>query len=294
MRRKITAFFSSQTWRLSFSFKRFIVNWLSVFAVIWTITDFIVFFVSEDTSSQWKPPLWVILLLGIIVALWFSRPRLTRTIKIKDRDITLRITVDDMFRKKGVTTIIPVNVCFQHEYIDEKSVQVQYRNRHFAEILEFDRRLQIELDNIPYTEIMIRSKLVKQYAIGTVVRIETPNHKQKSAYLVATAELNEYGKALPNHDKMIESLDKLWEFIGAKGSKESLILPVVGSGRNRLIANRYELIYDIVKSFLKAVKHNKFTEELTIVIHPDAFLRNKYSLDDIEEFLRYVSKFEVV
>jgi len=51
-----------------------------------------------------------------------SRPRLTRRVKLHDKDITLQITVHDIFRVGGGTVIVPSNVLFT-DLIDRDVVE---------------------------------------------------------------------------------------------------------------------------------------------------------------------------
>lgn len=293
MRKRIRAFFSGHAWKISFTFKKFLIHWISIFSIIWTFIEFTSYFVSKENNVL-KPSIWIVIIVGVLIACWMSRPRLTRTVKIKDKDITIRIVVDDLFRMKGATAIIPANSLFRHDHVSEASVQVQYRNQYFLNSYDFDSQLNQKLINESYTLITFDQQQVKEYPIGTVIRLETPTKKMKAAYLVATAELNIHGIANPSRDQLREGLKSLWKYIALRGQREPLMIPIIGSGRHRINVNRFELIHDIIKSFLLEIKDSKFTEELTIVIHPDAFLRNQYSLDELEEYLRYVSKFEGV
>jgi len=272
--------------------KRFIVHWIALFSVIWTFIEFAGFFFERDGSPV-KPPVWAVLLIGIALALWMSRPRLTRTVKLQDKDITLQITVHDVFRVGGGTVIVPSNVLFKHDHLDEGAVQAQLRNQFYENPAAFELVLENALKHEPNEMITLQGNQVRKYPIGTVTRLDLKSAKVKGVYVVATAELNEYGRAIPNREQFRTALNALWEYISKRGRKEHLIIPVIGSGRNRLNVNRYELIHDIVNTFMLAVESCKFSEKLTIVIHPDAFMRNRYDLEEMEEYLRYVSKFEV-
>lgn len=289
---KLRALFSSHTWKLSFSFKKFFINWISIFAIIWTFVDFFNFFFSSD-NQPWKPSVWIVFGIGILIALWRSHPRLTRKVRLKDQDVSIKLVVDNMFKRKGATVIIPVNTLFQHRDVDEGAIQIQYRNSFFDSANLFDRKLNDQLQDEPHQIVIYNNNQMRKYSAGTVVRLETPKKRIKAAYLVATAELNEHGRAVPDRLLKQTALVALWKHIAQRGRKESIVIPIIGSGRGRLNVTRYELIHDIVYSFLEAVKECKFTEELTIVIDPRAFIRHEYSLDEMEEYLRYVAKYAV-
>lgn len=291
---RIRAQFSSHAWKISFSIKRFLINWISIFAIIWTFLDFSLFFFSEGQDEPWKPSVWIVVGVDILIAVWISRPRLTRKVRLKDKDISIKLVVDDMFKRKDATMIIPVNTLYNHSDVDEKAIQIQYRNKYFANVSEFDRELQDQLANENHQVVTFKGSQVKKYPVGTVVRLKTPDKRIKAAYLIASAELNEHGRAIPDRHLKQTALIALWNYIALRGRKESLVIPIIGSGRGRINVTRFELIHDIVVTFLSATKDCKFTEELTIVIHPRAFIQNEYSLDEMEEYLRYVAKFAVV
>ncbi|MGG1659060.1 macro domain-containing protein [Brevibacillus sp. NRS-1366] len=292
MRKRIKVFFSTHAWKYSFVIKRFLIHWIATFSVVWTFTEFAGFFFERD-GAPWKPPVWVVLTFGIVLAIWMSRPRLTRTVKLPDKDITLRITVHDIFKVGDGAVIIPSNCLFKHDHLDEGAILAQLQSRFYNNSKAFDLALENALKHEPHETVPLQGDQVMSYPVGTVARLELQSAKVKGAYVVATAELNEHGRAIPNREQFRYALQALWEYIGKRGRKEHLIIPVMGSGRNRLNVNRFELIHDIVNTFMRAVEDCKFSERLTIVIHPDAFMRNRYDLDEMEEYLRYVSKFEV-
>lgn len=291
MRKRIRAFFSTHAWKYSFVIKRFLIHWVATFSVVWTFTEFAGYFF-ERGGAPWKPPVWAVLTLGIAIALWMSRPRLTRTVKLPDKDITLQITVHDLFQVGGGAVIVPSNCLFKHDHLDEGAILAQLQSKFFNHAAAFDSALEKALKDEPYETIPFQGEQARKYPLGTVARLGLESAKVKGAYVAATAELNEYGRAVPSREQYRTALHALWAYIGKRGRKEQIIIPVIGSGRNRLNVNRFELIHDIVSTFLQAVEDCKFSERLTIVIHPDAFIRNRYDLEEMEEYLRYVSKFE--
>ncbi|KJD42303.1 macro domain-containing protein [Paenibacillus terrae] len=291
MIKKIKVFFSSHVWKVTFSFKGFVIKWLSVFSVIWMFINFVDHYMKKAKLPMWDISVWYVLIAGIIIAIWLSRPRLTRTVRLKDKDITITIKVDDMFRQKGSVAIIPTNVWFKLDHVPEASSQVQYKKKFFSNEAEFNSQLESQLIDKQHVMSMFNNQPIKEFPIGTVIRIETPTKKMKAAYMVVTAKLNSHGRGIPSHDDLKQGLAFVWEYISTSGAREPLVIPIMGSGRHRINVNRFELMHDIVESFLQAIHHNKFTEELTLVIHPDSFLRHEYSLDDMEEYLRYMCKF---
>lgn len=287
---KLRSFLSLHSWRNAVSVKAFLGYWLAVFSVIWTFTEFIGYFFDKNGEPV-KPNVWLVLGLGIAVAAWMSRPRLTRTVRLPEKDMLLQVTVDDMFRLDNGSWIIPSNNCFKHDHIDEEAIIVHFRNRFFASPAQFDQALAEALRHAASVSVGINGKAVDQYPIGTVAQLPLPGPEGRYAYIVASAELNEHGRGRPQISDVKTALAALWDHIGERGNTKPLIMPVLGSGRQRLGRNRLELIALIVRSFLKGSRDRKFTSRLTIVIHPKAYLNHKYNLNDIEAYLSCADQF---
>ncbi|MBD2869050.1 macro domain-containing protein [Paenibacillus arenilitoris] len=291
--KRVQAFFSRHAWKVSFSLRTFLLQWFSTFAILWTFIDFADFYASKAKVELWNPPVWCVLLAGILIAGWLSRPRLTRTVRLRDKDVAIRLKVDDLFRQKGCAAIIPANGWFKVGHVSEASVQAQLCSRYYGSAAEFEREAGSLLASESHVMRTFNGEPVKEYAVGTVIRMEPASRTIKAAYLVATARLNDYGRAVPSRDDLRDGLTAVWHYIAARGSREPLVVPIMGSGRHRININRFELMHDIVRTFVQAVEGNKFTEELTIVIHPDSFIRHQYDLNEMEEYLRHVCKFGV-
>ncbi len=292
MMMRVKAFFSAHAWRSSLHGKVFFAHWLAVFAVIWTFVDFWDYYFIGDNES-WKPNVWLVLALGLIIAAWMSRPRLCRTVHLADKDITVQVDVNDMFESKDGSLIIPSNSSFQHDYIDEDAVIVQFRNRYFSSPAQFDEAIAQALQHEPKTCVTIKGKTVNKYPIGTVAQIPLPGHGGRVAYVLASAELNEHGRGEPDINHLRSALTSLWNYIGQQGNTRPLIIPVIGSGRQRLTQNRLKLIALIVGTFLAAIQQRKFTNRLTLAILPRAYMQNKYHLDDIETYLICADTFDL-
>lgn len=284
------AYWSLHSWRNSVSLKAFLTHWVAVFAIFWTFTEFLGYFFSFNGEPV-RPNVWLLLGLGIAVAAWLSRPRLTRSVVIPEKDMLLQITVDNLFRFQDYSLIIPSNSCFKHDHIDEGAVIVQFRNRFFSSPAQFDQALAQALRNVASEQVMIDGRQVGKYPIGTVAMINLPGASGRFAYVVASCDLNEHGRGVPRLDDLKAALPALWNHIGEQGTTIPLIMPVPGSGRQRLTSNRVELIAMIVRSFLQGSRQRKCTNRLTIAIHPTAYLNNHYNLDDIDSYISFAAKY---
>lgn len=285
------AYFSAGLWKHSFRLKTFLGYWLAIFSVIWTFTEFSGYFFTSTDGSPWKPDVWIIIGLGILAALWMSRPRLRRTVLLPGYEVELEIDVNDLYARHDGAWIIPCNSCFLHSHIDEQAIVVQFRNRFFPNSADFDQVLTQALKKLPYELETVNGVQVKKYPIGTVIQVKLHGTRQ-TAYLLATSELNTQGRGDPNLNHLEDSLKSLWSYIAQNGNTEPIMIPLIGSGRHRLVVSRYVIIGMIVKSFLAGLANRKFTKRLTIVMQPKAFIQNQYKLDEIESYFLSAGKFE--
>lgn len=284
------AYFSAALWKQSVRVKAFLGYWLAVFSIIWTFTEFLGYFITLSDGSPWKPNVWIVISLGIVAALWMSRPHLRRTVLLPDQEVMLGIDVNDLFARQDGALIIPCNRYFLHSHIDDQAIVVQFRNRFFKSPAEFDQVLAQALQNVPYEQDTVSGAQVKKYPIGTVVQVQLHGTRQ-TAYLLATSELTSQGKGDPNLNHLEDSLKSLWSYIAQNGNTEPIMIPLLGSGRHRLVVSRYVIIGMIIKSFLAGIAQRKFTKRLIIVIQPKAFIQNQYNLDEIESYFSCAGKF---
>lgn len=71
---------------------------------------------------------------------------------------------------------------------------------------------------------------------------------------------------------------------------QTIVIPVLGSGFSKVEVPR-EIIKEIIKSFTAASLSKKFTEKLTIVIHPEDYINFDMNISEIHEFLKYQCKY---
>ncbi|WP_248928817.1 macro domain-containing protein [Paenibacillus hamazuiensis] len=270
--------------------KRFLTYWLSAFSIIWTFIEFSGYFFTMN-GQPWKPPVWAVLIMGVAAAVWLCRPRLTKSAPLNGKEIQIEVTVNDMFQLKNGSFIIPVNCFFRHDHLESGTILAQFRDKYFSGPAHFDSALEEALRQEAYEPVTVGGRQWKKYPIGTVARLRFSTGGFRTAYLLATADLNEYGKAVSDPAHLNEALSALWQYIGNRGETEPLIIPVMGSGRHRLTQPRFSLISEILQSFIQSVSRRKFTEKLTVVIYPRAYMEHKYNLEEMDQYLQYLTKF---
>lgn len=98
------------------------------------------------------------------------------------------------------------------------------------------------------------------YKIGTVVPIY---RDEKQYYLLCSSTLNGQNRSKSTEDDLRSSLIELWAFLSHCGSKDNLVIPIIGTGRGRIQMTREEVIKEIVLSFLSSLDIESYCEQLT-------------------------------
>ncbi len=263
---------------------------LSSFGALWLCVEIADYFFKKTPI----PPLieslwWLFFLLGVMTAIWICRPTLRVTEKLKDRDIAIEIVIGDLFSLDGAI-VVGSNSTFDtrvsRELIAENSVQGQFTKRYYGGELQLDAELNTALNGIPSEELNgQRVGKTKRYPLGTIVRL---NPKDRTGYFVAIAHINEHGVASGTFEALKEALGLLWLFVGQRGLKEPLVVPVLGSGFTRLTPPRQVIVQEIIKSFIAACSERTFCEKLTIVLAENDVIKHQIRLEDLRDYLHHV------
>jgi hypothetical protein len=176
-----------------------------------------------------------------------------------------------------------------NELIAANSVQGIFTKRYYAGESQLDHELDAAL--APFAPTALIGKRVgknRRYGYGTCARL---NPKGRTAYFVAIADINEHGIASSQIEALKDALSQLWVFIGTRGTKEPLVMPVLGTGFSRLIQTREEVVHEIIRSFIAACSERTFTDSLTIAIAPQDVVKHGISLDSLGAFLAHECRY---
>lgn len=273
--------------------KKLVSAVLSSFGALWLTVDVAAFFLN---GTKWPDAIrnsWLLFVVtGLVIAAWLCRPRLLVSHKLNGRDVTIAIAVGDLFTFPG-DLVIGSNTTFDtrvsRELIDSKSVQGRFTEEFYNGETQLNVELSAGLANLP-SVVLPGPRIGKtdRFPMGTCVRL---NPKVRTAFFLAIADINEHGSASGTFNDLLESLAKLWVFIGQRGTKRSLIMPVLGTGFSRLTNTREEVVRETIKSFIAACSEMTFTDSLTIVITPGDMRKHKISLEELDLFLGHVCRY---
>ena len=242
-------------------------------------------------AAGWLP-WWIVISLPSIWAMWECRPIRFVKHRLKGRDVWIGIRIGDIFEIKGslvVSTNSTFDTSISRGIISPDSLQGQFTSRYYDKEIHLDQDLERALTDQEYEQLDDgRNGKTKKYRIGTVATIRPKEH---TVYMVAIADMNEYGGAAGSLDGVVESLAKLWYYIGERGEMQPIVAPVLGTGRARIQIEREEMIREIVGSFIAACSERKFCEEFTIVVSENDYLKHEMDLQEMGNHLRYACRY---
>lgn len=270
------------------SLKDFGKSILSVFGGLWLLIEILAFFGQETWSNNIRSIWWVFAIIGLIIIIYRNWPKSFFTFKVHNRDVSVSIKIGDIFKIDGAL-IVPINNrldCENNGIVKKSSSILRYfidnAYEKTAAHLNTDICQQLE-DNSEWYDKFVESDNPKTYKVGTVVPVF---RSDKQYYLLCSSTLNEQGRSKTTVDDLRLSLNELWAYLTHNGSKDNLIIPILGTGRGRIPLKREEVIKEIVLSFLVSLSQESYCEQLTICIHPNDLRKFNVNLDDLLDFIR--------
>ena len=267
-----------------------LLSLLEVFGVLWIVVEAGAFF-SEEFSESVRTHWWLFLVVGCLVGLIRAVPRLSVSASVAGTDCDITIRVGDLFDVKDVAHIVPANTTFDTSLedgtIDETSVQGQFTTRFFMSCEQLDREIMYSLKGVECKSVDAQEKSYgkrQRYEVGTVASIVV---EKKRIHLVAIATMNAHKTAQATRRDVQDALPRLWEHIRTRGGIETLCCPILGSGFSRVDASREELVCELVRSFIPAVKAGTFCRGLVIVVSRRDYSDGHLNLERVGRFLEH-------
>lgn len=261
-------------------------TFFAVLGAVWLVFEMMDFF--KIFKSNELPPytFFVLISLSLFVVICTRRPISRIRYKLSGKDLEIEIRIGNLFNLKG-QKIISTNTTFDTDIangiIAINSLQGQFTNKYFPQQIQtLDQLIDNALANVPTTDYPKISGKDKKYPMGTTVRV---NIGAEVFYLLAMSDLNYNNTAQTTLDNVLNSTDNLWQFIISKGENEPIILPLIGTGRGRIVTNRKRLIAQIAQSFIKASEQIIFCSKLVIVIHPNDVKKFDINLFEVKDLL---------
>ena len=258
---------------------------LYVLSAVWLAIE-IITYLKFDIAEKFR---WYLILIPVLLVFIGDFFRLIN-IKQKninlENDVEMEIRIGDIFNLndsvKG-NIVIPINNEIEFEHIEKRAMISQLIN-YYDSKNEFYNILSEKLTG------------EEKYPIGTVFKIKLPSKIQNSAndrfaYLLVTTKLNSNKRALNNLEDLKNAINQLWKYIAENEDTSSLIIPLIGTGRQRILIQINQLLRIFIESFYKQIKKKKFTKKISIVITKESYEKNKLNLSDVEKFVESYVKF---
>ena len=282
--------FIAWTWVRNLFSVQAITAVLSAFGALWLLVQITAFFFQSTTAPDWlRDHWWLFAIGGGAIAAARCWPKTSVLYKLNGRDVSVEIAVGDVFSFSGAL-VVGSNTTFDTQVsptlIAANSVQGTFTRKYYSNEDQLDTELAAGLNGVPSEPLQgQRQGKALRYPIGTTVRL---NPKDRTAYFVAIADINEHGAAEGSFEKLRVSLAELWVYVGARGPKEPLVMPVLGTGFSRLTQTRAEVVREIVRSFVAACSERVFVDRLTIVLSPTDMTEHRLSLDELGDFVKHM------
>jgi hypothetical protein len=259
--------------------------------VLWLAVEIVDYFFGAALAGDIKRYWWGFMLLGAVWGIVRAWPRLRAKENVARTDCDIEIRVCDMFSLRDVDYVIGAATTFDTSLEDgtvsKKSVQGQFTTTFVDSIDQLDREIAHSLAGAAHTTLTDLEKPYGKklkYSIGTTAVVLA---KQRRAYFVAMAHLNANRVCHSTLQDVLDALPRLWEAVRDRGGLEPLCCPILGSGYARLDATREELIHEIIRSFIPAIRAGMFCRSLVIAIHPMDYRAGRLDIRRLESFLAH-------
>ncbi|MCG8038446.1 MAG: DUF6430 domain-containing protein [Candidatus Thiodiazotropha taylori] len=268
---------SAAYWKYVLLSRTGIQSALAVFGSIYLIIGALDFFnlYTKDKYSSWAFP--AITALSVLISVTTRRPISSTTIRLPNIDSCVEVRIGDIFDSEGAV-MISANTEFESDVAGGKiaptSLQGQFTGRYFT-------GNQSELINTIHEQFGDRSP---PFPMGTTFPVTTHG---KTFYFTAMSQLNDKGNASSSPDDLQLALNGLWDYVRSKGELQKLAVPLLGTGRGRVILTRRKIITLIVESFYEQSKIGPITDHLIISIRPEDASKFKVNLYDVKDHLRH-------
>ena len=262
----------------------------STLGIVWTTLRILTHYLPQAADAV---PWWLLVSPAVVSAAWAYWPILSVRCRLHGRDVWMEIRVDDILNVEGAI-VVSTNSTFETRISDgsisRQSLQGQYTEKYYKnreQDLARDLRASLRgVEPLPLRDDQPRNQ--PEYDIGTVA---TVRRGDRTAYMVAVATLDEHGTARSSRDSILQALVRLWHYIGQRGELEPLAVPVVGTGRSRVLIQREEVIREIIDSFVAASSEKRFCDELVVVISGEDYHKYQIDLQELGSYLHHLCRY---
>lgn len=260
-------------------------NLAIAYAFMWGFIEMCSYFGDKRFDNNIKPYWYLFLLIGFLYSVYKAIPKSKFCFKIPNRDSSIILQIENSLKIEKSCCIIPINNTFivnpNGHLNNSSSVLSQFVQEFYdTKYSNLQNEINIELKKSKYKDFKEPNNT---YKIGTVIPIKAKN---RNFYLLVNSILNKGGRSETNEEMLETSLNELWIYLSLNAGKENFVIPILGTGRGRIILTRLEVIKEIVLSFLASCSDRNFTDSLTICINPDDIVTHNLNIEEIVDWIK--------
>ena len=275
-------------WRYAVLSEDGVKTFFAVLGGIWLIFEIMDSFKVFKYDDLPKYTIYLLLLLSLCIVVITRRPITKIKYKLAGNDLSIEVKIGNLFDQKG-QKVISTNTTFDTDIangiIALNSLQGQFTQTYFSQnIGNLDNIINDALINASYTEYQKVAGKTRKYKMGTTVRVNIVNEVY---YLFAMSDLNYDNNAHTTLENVISATESLFSFIAQKGENTDIIVPLFGTGRGRINANRKRVIARISQAFIKASEQQHFSNKIIIIIHPNDAANFQINLYEVRDLLNH-------
>jgi len=267
MSHTISSLRSKSYWRYAIFSRAAIAKILSVAGGLYLLIEVLDFFQVYTRDKYSKYAILIILAVSVLVVLFTRRPVSKVSYKIPNRDQAVAVVVGDLFSQNGAL-VVSTSTTFDTDIaggtISPDSLQGQVALKYFSgATAEIDRQIEASLNGESWVDSGRNDRKPKEFKLGAVASVRGEG---KTFYFTAMSRWNENGNAYSSVSMLDEALEGLWEYCAQKGELVDIAIPLMGTGRGRIVLPQKKVIERIAQSFLYASSEKVFAKKLTIVV----------------------------
>ena len=253
----------------------FLTHFMTAAGCLWTLSQ-ILMASSIWSSDDFIQLRWPFLIVSIVYSAIRIRPQKRFSCLISGRDISVELVIGNIFDEEG-PVVVGSTVTFEtsREKISGNSIQGQFTHKYCRNEQDVADQVKNSIGHGPHP-------------IGTTTAIES---SKRTGYFCAIARFNDKGVASGTLDDLTNALPALWNYIATNAPKETINVPILGSGFARVLAKREELFKMIVQSFVAATSESSLCDRIRIVVQRKDVRRFNLNIDEMREFLKYTCRY---
>ena len=247
---------------------------------------------------------------GAFIALLRQSSFTRYCMNIVGTDVKIEIALGDIFSNKG-EIVIPCNTTFsgRKEVIRGRSIQTQMTERiRFPKGTEnppaendllFEQTAEEALQRPEYQsrrlagQKELAGKQYDVYEFGTMAPVSFPvDGKPRNVILLAVAEMLEPDKPRTDGQRLMKSIDDMWEQIARNRIREqTIVIPVLGTGSAGITDKPQQTVARYILRTFADNAHRLGIRKLILSIYPQDYLDDKINMEELRCYADYLCRF---